>query len=518
MLTLGAPLLLLSLLAAEDKPTPKFPLGKETTYVEGPLDKDGYIDFEAALNDRLAKGVSPEKNANVLLFKALGPTPEGGRMPAAFFKRLGIDEPPAGGDYFIGLGAFLRDHVKLAPGEIEAIYDQQSRASQRTWAAKDYPHLAAWLKANEKPLAVVVEATKRPDYFNPLISPRKDKEPGSLIGALLPNVQKCRELASALTARALLRVEEGQFDEAWQDLLASHRLGRLVARGGTLIEGLVGIAIDQITSEADLAYLERARLTSKQVLERLKDLQGLPPMPPTVDKIDLTERLVYIETLQLIRRGGIGVLEQLSDGKGKKPDAAELKALAQIDWEPALRSGNRWFDRLSAALRNKDRAAREKELEQFEGDLKALKKEAGGPANLAKLVLGADPPDKTVGKAIGDILLCLLMPAARKVQNAQDRSEQIQRNLHVAFALAAYHRDQERYPAKLADLAPKYLKAVPGDLFSGKELIYRPSEKGYLLYSVGVNGKDEEGRWFDDDPPGDDPRVRMPLPELKKKK
>src|SRR5262245_13501250 len=104
MSTISSPLLLLVLLAADSKPAPKFPVGKETTYVTGPLDEDGYIDYEAALNDRLGKGVSPDKNANVLLWKALGPTPEGGRrMPAEFFKRLGIDEPPRGGAYFIGL-------------------------------------------------------------------------------------------------------------------------------------------------------------------------------------------------------------------------------------------------------------------------------------------------------------------------------------------------------------------------------------------------------------------------------
>ena len=58
----------------------------------------------------------------------------------------------------------------------------------------------------------------------------------------------------------------------------------------------------------------------------------------------------------------------------------------------------------------------------------------------------------------------------------------------------------------------------PGDVFSGKALVYRPADKGYLVYSVGANGKDEGGRWTDDDPPGDDLRVRMPLPELKRPK
>jgi hypothetical protein len=39
-----------------------------------------------------------------------------------------------------------------------------------------------------------------------------------------------------------------------------------------------------------------------------------------------------------------------------------------------------------------------------------------------------------------------------------------------------------------------------------------------LFYSVGANGIDDGGRWLDDDPPGDDPGVRMPLSELKPKK
>src|SRR5262245_55897881 len=59
----------------------RFTISKETTYVTGPLDKDGYIDYVAALNERLRQGVTPENNANVLIWKALGPRPEGKRMP-----------------------------------------------------------------------------------------------------------------------------------------------------------------------------------------------------------------------------------------------------------------------------------------------------------------------------------------------------------------------------------------------------------------------------------------------------
>jgi hypothetical protein len=502
MILSPVPLFLFLFLPAEDKPTPKLPLGKETTYVTEPLDKEGYIDYETALNQRLGKGIAMEKNANVLIWKALGPRPEGAEVPAQFFKWLHIEAPPADGDYFLGMQAYLKDQAKLDQGEWNAVFDQQSRAAQRAWTAKDYPHVAEWLKVNEKPLALVVEATKLPDYFNPLVIRKTGKGPTLLLNALLPGVQKCREVASALAGRAMLLAAEGKLDDAWQDLLACHRLGRLVGRGATLIEALVGIAIDQIAANADVAWLDRARPTARQALDRLRDLQGLPPLPPVADKIDLGERFMYLDAIQLIRRGGPQFLQGLADGGGPKEiDPEEEQKMGRIDWAPALRNGNRWYDRLAATMRLKDRALREKLLDRMEEELKGLKKEATGLGGLAGLLLGGDV-GKTVSKQIGDILIGLMTPAFRKVQNAADRSEQVQANLYVAFALAAHRGDRGRYPAKLEELAPRYLATVPGDLFSGKSLVYRPGEEGYLLYSVGVNGKDEGGRWYDDTPPG----------------
>jgi hypothetical protein len=119
------------------------------------------------------------------------------------------------------------------------------------------------------------------------------------------------------------------------------------------------------------------------------------------------------------------------------------------------------------------------------------------------------------GKNIGDILITLLLPAQRKVQQAGDRIEQVERNLHTAFALAAYQRDRGKYPPKLDALVPAYLKNVPDDLFTGKALIYSTTGAGYLLYSLGVNAKDDGGQSYADDPRGDDLTVRMPRPALK---
>ena len=302
MKTIGVSLLVLSaisaLVAAEDKkgtdkkPKKKFTVGKDTTYVTGPLDKDGYIDYAAALNKRLSKGVTPANNANVLIWKALGPRPEGGKgMPPEFFKWLGIAEPPEKGDYFVDPAQYARDQLKVPSDKTAALlYDRATRASRRPWTAKQHPLVASWLKVNEKPLARVIEATKRTHYFSPLTPRRTKRGTKGLLNSPLPAVQKCRELAVALTARAMLRAGRGDADGAWQDLLACHRLGRLVGRGGTLIEGLVGLALDDIACCADLSFLDCINPDAKRFQKCLSDLRELPSLPAVADKVDLGER------------------------------------------------------------------------------------------------------------------------------------------------------------------------------------------------------------------------------------
>ena len=103
-----------------------------------------------------------------------------------------------------------------------------------------------------------------------------------------------------------------------------------------------------------------------------------------------------------------------------------------------------------------------------------------------------------------------MLPAVPQARSAEDGAAQMGRSLRVAFALAAYRSDHGGYPEALDQLLPKYSREIPDDLFSGKALIYRPSQDGYLLYSVGFNGKDDSGRWYDDEPAGDDPSIPMP--------
>jgi len=490
------------------------------------VDKDGYIAYVAALNERLRQGVMQEHNANVLLWQALGPRPEGTSYGPEFCKLMGMPVPPDKGDYFVDLNQFMKDRLKIDPKgkEAEKNWSLLERISQRPWTSKEHPDFGAWLEANDKPLAVTVEATKRTQYYSPVVVSKGGKGSGGLITALLPAPQKCRGLANALVARAMFRLGEGKYDEAWQDLLACHRLGQLVGHGGTLIEGLIGISIEFIAFRADLAFLERVQTDAKRIESSLGDLQKLPPFPELTDKIILGERFSILDTIQMVDRHGLWYLEALSDGHAKDPQDPLAKEFAEgmrkailenIEWDPAMRNANLLFDRMAAAARGRDRPTREKDWSWIESDLKTLRTNLVDSQDLAKLLDFND--HKARGKVLGDMIICLMTPAIHNVQKAVDRTKQTQDNLYVAFALARYHCDHGQYPKTLDALAPKYLKQIPEDIFAGKPLIYRSSENGYLLYSVGVNGKDDGGHGGDDEPKGDDLVIRMPLPEIKQK-
>ncbi len=91
------------------------------------------------------------------------------------------------------------------------------------------------------------------------------------------------------------------------------------------------------------------------------------------------------------------------------------------------------------------------------------------------------------------------MPSVVASVEAQDRAATAIELNDLAFALAIYHADRGSYPATLADLVPKYIATVPKDIFGhDAELHYARQGDGYLLYSVGSNGKDDGGKTYGD--------------------
>jgi hypothetical protein len=152
-------------------------------------------------------------------------------------------------------------------------------------------------------------------------------------------------------------------------------------------------------------------------------------------------------------------------------------------------------------------------LDAYEADLKKMAKEVKDLKSLGLSMLGG--PSKAISERIGQVLVSLLLPALSAAMCAEDRSIMQSGMNDLAFALAQYKADQGAYPAKLDDLSPKYASEFPKDVFANDaDLHYRQEGGGFLLYSVGRDGKDDGGKGFDDlkadGTPGDDLVIRVP--------
>jgi hypothetical protein len=78
------------------------------------------------------------------------------------------------------------------------------------------------------------------------------------------------------------------------------------------------------------------------------------------------------------------------------------------------------------------------------------------------------------------------------------RTLEVQTQQQMALAVLGIQRYRlrtGRLPAQLSDLVPGYLSVSPHDFMDGKALRYRlrPGNEGFLLYSVGEDGKDDGG-------------------------
>jgi len=505
-------------------------ISEETTHITRPLDEDGYVDYFAALNQRSRQGVAAENNAAVLLGQAIGPVQLLGRVGEearrSFVRELGISPPlPEEGNYFI----FLYDYVKELEGagppalrrESEEqtrgeedprpanwwalLYEQRDQASERPWSREEFPELAAWLDRNEVPLGLAVDGSRKERFYSP---PVRSEEFPLLFNTLLPATQRCREVCGALSIRAMLHLHEGNIEEARQDLLACHRWARLVGQGPFSLEALAAYGIDGMACSGDAVVAHHGNLTSDEIRRYRADLEKLGPLPKMVEKIDVAERYQFLDMMVAVARGGPAVLrssDSMEDQLGQL--AWEKSGNRLFAWDTILRMGNRRFDQAVEAARIADRLKRAEAIRKLEEEIGDEAEAATDLKSLAKSFL-MKGPRKAVAEQFGQLFPALFLSRLSTTLTSEDRAMATSRLADTALALAAYRADHGGYPERLAQLVPEYVDEVPRDVFTDDKLRYAPLENDYLLYSVGPNGEDDEGRTSDSEPEGDDVVIR----------
>jgi hypothetical protein len=412
-------------------------------------------------------------------------------------------------------GNYFRDAYEYAKAEKldeEKFREQLDKAVDAPWTARQYPQIARWLKGNAKPLAVIADGTRRRRYYMPILA---DGDPPQVINMLLPSLTRFRSAAKAMTAEAMRKLGNGDAAGASADLVAVHRLGRLAGKGPTLIERLVGLAVDSLAADGDRALLRDADVKAALLRKHLTALRKLPAIPSMAGAIDTGERFMGLDTVMMLIREGFSpqTVQNIQGQGGKAPKGPHI-AWWLIDFDVMLRRFNDEYDMLVKMAKadtheefERVGVAQERRISNLaqKFDAKYLSKQLA----LSMLSSRAKRRER-MGKLLSDFLISILVPSLNRAVEMERGHQQAMNVVQVGLALRLYEANTGKLPGKLSALTPRHLKTVPGDWFSGEDLRYKLSKdgEGFLVFSVGMNGSDDGG--FGEDgltPPVDDDDV-----------
>lgn len=305
------------------------------------------------------------------------------------------------------------------------------------------------------------------------VRPIPDDTPLLLIE--LPDLKTARSLSALNCARMRLALQRGDVperDAAFEQTLA---IARVLSHQSTAIERLVGLAIKA-------AALEELRFELAERSHTDAELAALAAiMQRQQCKADITLALQGERqfVLDLINRthtddgnGGGRFLpsEAATIGGGRPPEGLKrivnASSIVFASKRTTVDHVNRYFRSLEqwSKLSPKVRSSQQTPFEQ-------AMREMSWQDKVLKLVL---PPLESLVK--GD----------ERARTSEDATR-------LAIALERFRVASGRYPTTLGELVPAYIADVPLDSTTGGPLIYRVSENGYTLYSVGNDGEDNGG-------------------------
>lgn len=452
-------------------------IGYDTTRIDGPLNDDGTVDYVAALDAEYGKGVTRDDNAAYLLFDVFGTEMVAAEVRTEVLGRLAFTGPG-------GTRPFTswEDWIAANPADAgaEKRPAQIGELLEAALEGQPCPSAAGWLEANEAALAGIVEASGRRRLYIPLVSP---SVPPRMLDQMCWNLTEFKGASNALIIRAMLAMDKGRTDRAMDDVLAVYRLARLVRQCPNMVTHLVGLGMESPAAKASAQLATRGGLTAVQARRMIDALAGLQPGEDVVDVLDSTRRYFILDSFTLMSRGMV-------------VEGTEQNARPNLDWNEMLRIANHWFDKMVAASRKASAADRKAAHTAYESEFEQMHADVGHWSfgiQFYALKYGGWPCRRRFSRLMADLLLSQLMPSLTRIVESQHAARTQQDVTIVAFAAAAFHAEHGRWPARLEELAPKYIARIPQDRFSSANLTYRLHGDGYVLYSVGPNMHDDGG-------------------------
>ena len=301
-------------------------------------------------------------------------------------------------------------------------------------------------------------------------------------GILLPHLAVMKRTVQLLRLKASAEVAAGHSEQALQDVLLMLRLADSNRDEPTLISQLVRVAALEITFQPIWEGLAAQRWSEAQLQSLQAALQRYDFIADLKHCLE-AERVWGNLTIALFRdkQSPVSFSSLLSED-GKVDDwvkeADNAFASCPRDWFDAeQRNYNRIFD--DFLLAGLDVTAKRVYPRVTDENMHQMEKAWGGKGTWVKDHLA---------------FARSFLPAMSRVHLKLAGTQGYADLAVVACALERHRLATGQYPEALAALAPRFIKAVPHDLVTGKSLQYQRTDDGrFVLYSVGWNESDDNG-------------------------
>lgn len=305
----------------------------------------------------------------------------------------------------------------------------------------------------------------------------------------------------------MLRVGEQRIDETWEDLLTVHRWARLKAQGPFVLDHLMGIAMEGMACQRHQALAAAANLSADRALRMRDTLVAMPLVPSVADKLDTGDRLECLDYLCVLARGDRYPVSELWFGGLAEEESAhrwhfrfyDMVLVYLVDWNYCLRAVNEFVDELIKAHRKPTFPKRKVAVDELRRKLEDARQGDLSSGTIPHFLV--NPDRARVSRQIAGFILELLAGTHAGALGVDDRCFIAWQLAACGYALAAHRAEHGRYPDSLAELVPRYLPAVPEDVFTPpQKVIYRRTEEEVIIYGRGANRVDDGGRLWQSPP------------------
>ena len=374
---------------------------------------------------------------------------------------------------------------KSTPGFAKVAWASETLVINK-WVTKSWDDFHRQMRQNEPILAEI-----RALLQNPPLGP--SYEVSDLFGRGGPPLLAKRSAAQWLLGAEIDALQRGALDEALADLHALIGLAHLNEEETMLVSQMIRVAIAGLAMAGTWEALQApgwddARLAALQ--KRWEELTFLARFERTLQ----TERAMGLVVFECARTNREKLNMLLPQGIGGI-DSTNILAEA-FNEDIYLPVWQKTWSRRDELLF----------LRAMEKVLEAIHKGNSSHSYAEVRPLLEQRDRKNLFSQFRFPLSDALVPNWRKALPRAMREESFRQMTISALAIKRYQMRHGKTPEHLHELVPEFLLAVPCDYMTGKDLLYqRKTAETYLLYSVGENGLDENGR-------GDD--VIWPLPEF----